>query len=242
MKLMLGVTFLLLVLLANRGGAQQYYSFEEACRRAGVTTGACSPKPQQQPKIKSVRICQNAFHAEKSLSDGVEATLSPAIDSEIFVEMIGLPNIPKINELKLTIYRSIGYNNAVACFSDEARTIVYDPLWAQTATAEAYLILAHEAGHHFCEHTLGTLRTSPREAELEADRFSGAAIKRFETYHGKAFLDDALKAVARLYHEPGSQSHPPRVARVKAVMLGYNSGSPCGDLAPGIPGYSRQPR
>jgi Zn-dependent protease with chaperone function len=189
-----------------------------------------------------IKVCQNAFHAEKSLGGGVEATPSPATDSEIFVEMIGLPNTPKINELNLTIYRSIGYNNAAACFQDERRTIVYDPAWAKTATVEAYLVLAHEAGHHFCGHTLGTIRTTPREAELEADLFSGASIKRFEVYHGKAFLEDALKAAGRLYSEAGSRSHPPRAARIEAIVQGYNSNSPCGNLAAGIRGYSRQPR
>lgn len=241
MRFVLVVAFLTSLLpLTGRVQAQQYYSFEEACRRAGNTTGACATRPQGREN--TIKVCQNAFHAEKSLGDGVDATLSPAADSEIFVEMIGLPNTPKINELNLTIYRSIGYSNAAACFKDERRTIVFDPAWAKTATVEAYLVLAHEAGHHFCEHTLGTIRTTRREAELEADRFSGASLKRFEVYHGKAFLEDAIKAAGRLYSETGSRSHPSRAARIEAIILGYNSNSPCGNLAPGVRGYSSQPR
>ena len=65
---------------------------------------------------------------------------------------------------------------------------------------------------------------------------------QFEIYHGKAFLDGALKAADRLYSVEGSRSHPPRAARVEAVLVGYKSGSPCGNLAPAIRGYSPQAR
>jgi len=231
--------------LGDRAVAQQYYSFEEACRRAGNTTGACAPKSQQKNAPKCVRLHGNAFHAEKCSGDCIEATVSPVFDSEIFVEMIGLPNVAKVNELKLTIWRSTpsaNCKNAVAVFVDGSRSIVYDAAWAKAATAESYLILGHEAGHHFCGHTLGDVEISPHERELEADRFSGASIKRFETYHGKAFIREALAVAAKLYSLSGSRSHPPRAARVEAISLGYNSGSPCGNLAPGIRGYTSGPR
>ena len=243
-KLLLVVLFLILpIQFGALAVAQKYYSFEEACRRAGRTTGACAPKLKQNPLTVCLRFGGNAFHAEKfSSNDCTDVTLSPVIDSEIFVEMIGLPNIPKVNELKLTIGRSIDFNNAAAFFHNGSRWIVYDPEWAKKVTAESYLILAHEAGHHFCGHTLENVIIGRQESELEADQFSGASIKRFEIYHGKAFLEDALKVAAQLYSALGSRTHPPRAARVEAVMLGYNSGSPCGNLAPGIRGFSRQRR
>jgi hypothetical protein len=168
--------------------------------------------------------------------------VSPSADAEIFVEMVGLANLPKVNELKLTIRQSSQFQNAIALFQDGARMIVYDPQWAKSATAEFYLVLAHEAGHHFCGHTIRGFQSSPKDAELEADRFSGASIKRFEAYHGRAFLEGALAAAARLYSEQGSRTHPSRPARIDAVMLGYNEGSSCGDLAAGIPGFSPRPR
>jgi|SRR5215510_1853171 len=245
MRLLL--TFQLLfwsILLGDRAVAQQYYSFEEACRRAGNTTGACAPKSQQKNSIKCVPR-GNAFHAEKLFRDCVEATVSPVFDAEIFVEMIGLPNVAKVTDLNLTIWRSTqseNFNNAMAVLIGGSRNIVYDTAWAKAATVEAYVILGHEAGHHFCGHTLGDVEVSPHEKELEADRFSGASIKRFETYHGRAFMREALAVAARLYSPSGSRSHPPRAARVDAISLGYKSGSPCGNLAPGIPGYTSGPR
>jgi hypothetical protein len=224
--------------------AQQNYTFEEACRRAGMTTGPCAPKSQQRQTTMCTNFGRNAFHAEDySASECTEVALSPVIDSELFIEMIGIPNAAKINELGLTIGRSIGFKNAAAFFHDDrTRWITYDPEWARTSTTEAYLVLAHEAGHHFCGHTIESVKIGPKERELEADRFSGASIRRFEIYHGRAFLDGALKAADRLYSVDGSRSHPPRAARVEAVKLGYTSGSPCGNLAPAIRGFSPQAR
>ena len=243
MRLLLVVQALFLVILLGNGAvAQQYYSFEEACRRAGMTTGACAPKSQQEQSMGCVKLDGNAFHAEKFSGDCIETTLSPVINFEIFVELIGLQNIPKVNELKLTIGSGCTCRNAVAGFHDGSRMIILDPEWAKSATAEAYLVLGHEAGHHFCGHVLVRDPTIFKQQELEADRFSGASIKRFEVYHGKAFLEDALKAAARLYSASGSRSYPPRAARIEAIVLGYNSGSPCGNLAPGIRGFSPQPR
>jgi hypothetical protein len=242
MRIVLVVQALFFVLLFGSSASAQYYSFEEACRNAGLTTGACAPKSQQRQSTECVKIGGNAFHAEKSRGDCIEATLSPVFDAEIFVELLGLPNINKMNELGLTIRRSVGFNNAVALFHKGARTIIHDPEWARTAGAEFYLVLGHEVGHHFCGHTLETAQQSPQEAELEADRFSGASIKRFEVYHDRPFLNDALTAAARLYSASGSRSHPARAARVEAVKLGYTSGSPCGNLAPAIRGFSPQRR
>jgi hypothetical protein len=201
-------------------------------------------------------VAKNAFHPEEFPAGCNDATLSPVLDFEILIEMIGIPNAAAINALQLTILRSTGLENATAVLLPDPlpgedgpqgptvkRLIVYDPEWVKAAPAEGYLALGHEAGHHFCGHDLLALDPSTiPEKELEADRFSGASIKRFEAYHGRAFLNDALEAAARLYSADGSHSHPPRAERVKAILLGYNSGSPCGNLAPGIRGYSPQPR
>ena len=222
--------------------AQQYYSFEEACRRGGQTTGACAPKSTQEQYLGCVKGDGNAFHAEKFDGGCIETTLSPSLDSEIFVELVGLPNINIINELQLTIGRGTNFKNAVALFYNKSRMIIHDPQWAKSSTAEFYLVLGHEAGHHFCGHVLGQDPLAIKRQELEADRFSGASIKRFEVYHGKAFLGDALKAAGRLYAASGSRSHPPQETRIDAIMLGYNSGSPCGNLAPPIRGFSPNPR
>jgi hypothetical protein len=242
------------LLLSDRAFAQRPYSFEEACRNGGWTTGPCAPKSEQTIGCKD--ILKGAFHRGKFLAGCNEATLSPVFDFEILIEMVGIPNVAAINALQLTILRSTGFNNASAEILDEPlpgeqgprgpavkRLIIYDPEWVKAAPAQAYLILGHEAGHLFCGHDFRTVDPSTiPEKELEADRFSGAALKRFEVYHGRAFLNDALKAAAWLYPAAGSRSHPPRAERVKAILLGYKSGSPCGNLAPAIRGYSPHPR
>src|SRR5262245_7669374 len=113
--------------------AQRYYSFEEACRNAGMTTGACAPKGQQGFSLGCVKTSGNAFHAEKATSGCVQTSLSPAEDAEILIELFGLPNIPKINQLGLTIGRTSDFNNAVAVFHNGGRMIIHNPAWAKTA-------------------------------------------------------------------------------------------------------------
>jgi hypothetical protein len=228
-----------LVACSSAFAQYKYDNWQDVCRHIGSSTGACAPKSQLERPLGCVRLVGNAFHAEKAGAGGcIETTLAPADDAQIFVELVGLPNTQKINELKLTIGRTTGFKNAVALFHNGSRMIVHDPAWARSARAEFYLVLGHEAGHHICGHTVGSAQASPQEAELEADRFSGASIKRFEVYHGRAFLGDALKAAERLYSAAGSRSHPPRADRVAAIMLGYNAGSPCGNLAPPIRGFT----
>ncbi len=229
------------MLLCDYAAAQRTYSFEEACRNAGQTTGPCAPQQRQAQPMGCVPLAGNAFHAEAFSGSCIPTTLAPVLDAEILIEMIGLPNVAKLNELQLTIGRTDNFTNAVATFYQGNRVIIHDPAWARSG-AESYLVIGHEAGHHFCGHTLANFRRSPQERELEADRFSGAAIKNFEAYHGKPFLREAISAATRLYSESGSRSHPPRAARIEAITAGYNSGSPCGNLAPGSRGFSPTPR
>ena len=228
--------------LIHHAAAQQYYSWEDACRMSGKTTGPCAPKSQHEEALECTKIVETAFHPEKLPGRQCKLKLSPVLDIEVFVEMIGLPNIAKINELKLTIAHFGGFGTAMAVTYKGLPMIVLDPQWAKSGTAETYLVLGHEAGHHFCGHHLDQDPITQKKRELEADRFSGAAIKRFEEYHGRPFLQVALNAAAKLYAGPERPGHPSSEARVEAIMLGYNSGSPCGGLSPGIRGYTAGPR
>jgi len=229
------------ILFSDCAVAQRTYTFEEACRNAARTTGPCAPQQQQAQALGCVPLVGNAFHAEAFSGNCIQTTLSPVLDSEIFIEMIGIPNIAKINELQLTIGRTSNANNAFATFYKGGRVLILDPVWARSGV-EAYLVIGHEAGHHFCGHTLPSFQGSRKERELEADRFSGASLKRFEVYHGRAFFAEAIRAATRLYSEEGHRAHPPRAARIEAITQGYNSGSPCGNLAPAIRGFSPSSR
>ncbi|HEV7407052.1 MAG TPA: hypothetical protein VGO01_01085 [Bradyrhizobium sp.] len=229
------------IIFSDCAVAQRTYTFEEACRNAGWTTGPCAPQQQQAQALGCVPLVGNAFHAEAFSGNCIETTLSPVLDAEIFIEMIGISNTAKINELQLTIGRTSDANNAFATFYKGGRMLILNPAWARSGV-EAYLVIGHEAGHHFCGHTLPSFQGSPKEKELEADRFSGASIKRFEVYHGRVFFAEAIRAATRLYSEEGLRSHPPRAARIEAITQGYNSGSPCGNLAPAIRGLSPSSR
>ncbi len=170
-----------------------------------------------------------AFHEDVFRDRKIKIEKPVVSDVEIFVELIGIPNFEKINALRLQIVRSAGLKNAAAYFGQGYRSIVYDPVWAASTTGEFYLALSHEAGHHFCGHVGG-----PQSAqnELEADRFGGASIKRFETYHNRKFFEAVLAAAATRYPENGSAFYPSRASRLEALRKGYEQGSPCGNLAP----------
>lgn len=253
----LGILSVGLGLSATAAPAQPAYDWDWVCRNVPAAADVCRASGKgRTPEILKIGKDAMAFHADKFVG-GFAAVTGPEVpDAEIFVEMIGMPNLAAVSALQLTILRSRGFKNAAALYLSEPlpgergpqgplkvkRLIVYDPEWARTANAEFYLVLGHEAGHHFCGHTLGKVQASPHEMELEADRFSGAAIKSFEVYHGKNFIDGALKAAADKYSEHGSRSHPPKARRIDAILSGYKQGWPCGNLAPAQRGFTRQQR
>jgi hypothetical protein len=63
-----------------------------------------------------------------------------------------------------------------------------------------------------------------QERELEADRFAGASVKRFEVYHNRSFISEVLAVAASKYPEAFSSSHPPRHSRIAAIRRGYDEG------------------
>lgn len=184
-----------------------------------------------------------AFHEDIFRQQRIRLEGPVTFDAEIFVELVGVTNAAKINALRLQIRRSLGLRNAAALFFNNYRTIVYDPDWAKSVSGEFYLVLGHEAGHHFCGHTVGSVKANPFERELEADRFSGASIRHFEVYHGQSFIGQALAAAREKYSESGDSIHPHRAMRIEAIEKGYREGSPCGGLAPVIErGFTAGPR
>jgi hypothetical protein len=201
---------------------------------AGITLAitCIGAAPAQNVEYATLGKDALAFHEDIFRERKIRLEAPVVFDVEIFVELVGLPNIAKINALRLQIRRSLGLRNAAAVFFNDYRTIVYDPDWAKSVSAEFYLVLGHEAGHHFCGHTVGSVKANPFERELEADRFSGASIRRFEVYHGRSFINEALATAREKYSESGNSIYPPRAMRIEAIERGYREGSPCGGLAP----------
>jgi hypothetical protein len=176
---------------------------------------------------------------------GPETRLEPSItsDVEIFVELIGIPNATQINAQRLQIRRALGLGRACAIPQAQGfATIAYDPVWAAGDAPGFYLALGHEAGHHFCGHFTGSGSNRWAQSELEADRFAGASVKRFEVYHNRRYFDQVYSVAAAKYPDQGTALYPSRAARLAALKQGYEEGSPCGNLAPVTAAGHVQPR
>jgi hypothetical protein len=112
--------------------------------------------------------------------------------------------------------------NAAAVIHEQKRYILYSLLFLQkireqTATDWAGMtILAHEIGHHLNGHTLTDGGSRPA-LELEADTFAGRAVKLMG-----GTLDQALAAYQPMPVE-GSETHPPKSARLEAVTAGWTA-------------------
>lgn len=110
--------------------------------------------------------------------------------------------------------------NAAAVIYQQKRYILYSLLFIEkirqaTATDWAALtIVAHEVGHHLNGHTLSDTGSRPT-LELQADKFAGRAVKLIG-----GTLDQALAAYQVMSAE-GTETHPPRSARLEAVTKGW---------------------
>jgi hypothetical protein len=171
----------------------------------------------------------HAFHEDVFRNQKIGLEQFSVSDVSTLVELIGIPNVAKINALRLQIRRSTGLRNAFGYTGQGYRTLVFDPAWAAEAPDDFYLVLSHEAGHFFCGHD--DLPQSP-QIELEADRFGGASIKRLEVMHNRPHFAAVFAAASRRYPANGSAFYPARSDRLAALRLGYEQGSPCGGLAP----------
>jgi len=114
--------------------------------------------------------------------------------------------------------------NAAAVIDDDSnqRLVLYSEVFMAEITKRAKTdwagmsILAHEVGHHLSGHTLIPGGSRP-PTELEADKFSGFIVARMG-----GTLDDAT-AVMKLVPPEGSETHPPRSARLEAIAAGWRS-------------------
>ena len=75
-------------------------------------------------------------------------------------------------------------------------------------------ILAHEIGHHLSGHTIAEPKNR-HEEELEADKFAGFIL------HQLGASIETAKNVFSYASEEGSQTHPPKAARIAAITNGW---------------------
>ena len=121
--------------------------------------------------------------------------------------------------------KAAAIQNAQATMKDGQRFVLYSQifmedvrrntgnLWAPTS------ILAHEIGHHINGDTFGIngqTRDQAFRSELEADRFSGAALQKLG-----ATLDDSLAAMRMIGTAAASDSHPNKNTRLAAIANGW---------------------
>ena len=113
-------------------------------------------------------------------------------------------------------------DNAAATIINNKRYIFYDQKLLSYTDEQlgdywsSMSILAHEIGHHLSGHTITKEGSNPHD-ELEADKYSG-----FTLYKLGASIAQATAAIQSLGSEMGSETHPAKVDRVKAITAGWN--------------------
>lgn len=114
--------------------------------------------------------------------------------------------------------------NAAAVIHEQKRYILYSLVFMEkirevTATDwAAQTILAHEIGHHLNGHTLTDSGSRPT-LELQADTFAGHVVRAIG-----GSLEQALAAY-QIMSAAGTDTHPPRSARLEAVTKGWTEAS-----------------
>ena len=137
---------------------------------------------------------------------------------ETIAEQAGLQS-----NFALRAVRGKRFANAVAITEGANRFIVYGeefmrPLDQPGSSRywDAFVILAHEVGHHLNGHTLDNQGSSP-QPEAEADYFAGSAVKR-----AGGSVADARRIYRRAPLEE-SPTHPRRGERLHFVSTGWES-------------------
>ncbi len=119
--------------------------------------------------------------------------------------------------------RASNVENALATAEGNRRIILYSEVFlkkfsqdARTSWA-AYSVLAHEIGHHINGHDFGETNAIKRkQMELEADRFSGSALRLLG-----AMLDEAKAGIETLALDAEQQYHPSATARRASLTSGW---------------------
>lgn len=118
---------------------------------------------------------------------------------------------------RFTVY-SANVPNAAAVIKGDKRLILYSESWMQNTISShrwaAVALLGHEIAHHLNGHTLTAGGSRPL-TELEADKFAGFTVGKLG-----GTLADAQWLFQQL-SSAGSETHPPKSARLEAVAVGW---------------------
>ena len=118
-----------------------------------------------------------------------------------------------------------GIRNAYATIIRNARWIIYDNDFLEdidtySATKWASIsVLAHEMGHHYYNHVVNSMGSSPPK-EIEADAFSGYVMQKLG-----ANLNESLAAMNAIATDRASNTHPAKRDRLAAITRGWNTAS-----------------
>jgi len=120
--------------------------------------------------------------------------------------------------------RASNVENAMAVNDGSRRMILYSNLFLKKFNEDArtrwaaYSVLAHEIGHHLNNHDFGEPNAGKRKTmELEADRFSGSALRQLG-----ASLDEAKAGIETFALQGEQAKHPSAKARLEALATGWN--------------------
>ena len=191
-----------------------------ATRRAVLMTIAAALLPDSasaQAKLQFDVSSSCSFYPADKIPDAIYSFGSSQEAADIIKRITNAVGLEPNFELEQT-----NIPNAAAIIEGGKRYILYSLVFIQqieAAAASAWAaltILAHEVGHHLNGHTL-TKGGSRPILELEADRVSGRAVKLLG-----GSLDQALAAY-RPMPEQGTDTHPPRSARLEAVTRGWTA-------------------
>ena len=179
----------------------------------------------------------------------VEAALSTWDGQDIPEELYGFRSVPEAENALVCILNEAGLNpnnfriaaanvpNAAAATLPSGcgnvtvpceRALLYNPTFMQEmldSTGNKWSsisVLAHEVGHHLEAHTIRPGGSNPPD-ELEADEYSGFVLRKL----GASLAD--TQAVFRTFSSGGSDTHPPRDARLTAVANGWTRANRTGD-------------
>lgn len=161
--------------------------------------------------------------------DGGLCTLEPAFEDYSYMLFDACDAWGLTIDTGCDIYPMMGAIkwNALATICDGNKVIVYDRRLSPSIGYEgAQAVIAHELGHHLCNHlaALPIDTVESHKQELEADRFAGATLRWIGFSR-----DNALGYLHLLMDQP-SLSHPSKGEREAALLLGWddpNSGLAC---------------